>query len=106
MHIFTVLRVFGKQSCLLFPSLLSGRKVAEPNKTPVDVKTEVQQNQSTKAFFVVVVVRENMHSGSYNTDDNRKNCFSITAFSNIICVICYIRHCCTQKHKLKQRTKL
>lgn len=75
----------------------------------MDVETEVQQNQSTKAYFFlffVVVVRENIHSSSYNTDDNRKNCFSITAFSNEICVICYISHCCTQKHKLKQRTKL
>lgn len=87
-------------------SLLSGRKVVEPNKKPVDVETEMQQNQSTKAFFVVVVVRENIHSCSYNTDDNRKNCFSITAFSDVICVICYISHCFTQKHKLKQRTKL
>lgn len=47
-----------------------------------------------------------MHSSSYNTDDNRKNCFSITAFSNVICVICYIRHCCTQKHKLKAKDKI
>lgn len=58
MHIFTVLRVFGKQSCLLFPSLLSGRKVAEPNKKPVDVETEVQQNQSTKAFFLLLLLEK------------------------------------------------
>lgn len=67
---------------------------------------KISQQRLIFFLFFVVVVRENIHSSSYNTDDNRKNCFSITAFSNVICVICYISHCCTQKHKLKQRTKL
>lgn len=58
-------------------------------------------------FFVVVVVRENIYIQVLTIlMIIGKNCFSITAFSNVICVICYISHCCTQKHKLKQRTKL